>query len=101
MRAQQIDVLVHQVRIGHLVIGHREVSVPEEGQLFQQLTFGLDHAVQPPRLDILDVLEVKEVALKAGEKLVKVFVDELRVEELLEGGFPTELLVSLHSGGGG
>ncbi len=91
--------LVHQQRVADLVVGHREMAVPEQGQLLEQRPVCLDHTVQPPGLDVLEVLQVEQAALEPDEQRVEVFVDALGMQELLEGGLPAELLVALDNVG--
>ncbi len=75
---------MHRERVLDLVVGDREVAVPEEGQLLEQWAAGAHHPVQPPGLDVLDVLEVEQVALEAVEQAVELLADPLGMEQLLE-----------------
>src|SRR3954447_20899349 len=82
---------MHQQRIADLVIGDGEMAVPEQRQLFQERATGLHHAVQPPGLDVFDVLEVEQAALQASQQSVEVFFDALGMQQLLERPPQTEV----------
>jgi hypothetical protein len=65
VRAEQLVLHVHVVRVLDRAVAGREVVVPEERHLLFERARRLDHALEPPPLDVADLLAVLPLPLLA------------------------------------
>ena len=85
-RAEERVLLVHQPGVIDLVVGRREVSVPEERQLLLERGGRRGHPIQPPGLELELLLPIPDVRREERGRRVGGCPGE--VEELVDSGRP-------------